>query len=82
MRLYAIDSWDNERFYVKTKGRVITSRQFVHNRGVKICGVGNWKEEFVVLDVTFGHTDRRLDLWFESSLNEHANNESWGFSDV
>jgi len=80
MMAISIDSWDNEYFMVYANGKNIIKEQFQHG-GEQICGIGN-KDRSKTIKTSFAHTDNTLILKVTSTLNEAANNESFGFNDV
>jgi len=47
------------------------------------CGVGgNWREDIVDVDVTVDHTAGSLAVVISSTLNQPANDESWGVRNI
>ena len=48
----------------------------------RLTGVSGWRDGIEYVVVSFNHSSSNLTLKFTSNLNEHANNESFGFSDL
>jgi hypothetical protein len=50
-----------------------------------LCGDTKWgqngKENLVTVELTFAHSDSNLKIDMFTTLNEAANNESWGIRD-
>jgi len=78
--IFAIDSWDNEFFFVYADGNEIVKEKFIYNTGAKVCGNAKWKDRTRNIRVTFDHVSATLTLKFSSNLNEHLKNESFGFN--
>ena len=81
MMAFSLDTWDNEYFEVYANGINIIKEQFHYSKGKNICGTG-YGDRMRKLKISFAHTDDLLILKVTSTLNEAANNESFGFNDV
>jgi len=46
-----------------------------------MCGVKGWGERVATLEVEVAHFQSNVLIGFQSTLNEKANNESWGIRD-
>jgi hypothetical protein len=70
MRIFSIDTWDNEKFLVYANGKNIFTEQFHYrvNPGKKICGRG-YKDRTLKLKRSFAHDDDVLVLKVTSNLN-------------
>lgn len=77
-----IGTWENESFLLYLDGYEIYRRTFLHSDGTKVCGVNNnWKEEIVLVSVMREHNAATLLIVMQTTLNQHANDESWGITD-
>lgn len=58
-------------------------RKLHYNEGyfTKICGFTGYKDLFIAVDAEGGHSDDELDIKISATINEDANNESWGIRD-
>lgn len=80
---YAVDSWDHERYQLYIDGVEVYARVFQHNEGTNLCGASpsNWKENFFPVDIIVEHSGTSAQIRLQTTLNQGAGDESWGFSD-
>lgn len=80
---YKIDSWDNEAFYIYLDGLASYRAVYQYTSGQQLCGNqnANWNELILPIDITMEHNAATLVVVMQTTLNEAANNESWGISD-
>jgi len=88
-----IDSWDKEWATVMFGGKEIYKHQFCFCSqncqksggtcgGYNICG-GSWPEERKIhISGTVDHSSNSIVLYGSSTVNQAANDESWGFDNV
>ena len=79
-----VDSWDGERGIVLVDGREIWSRAFVVREGSQHCGgeLGWHERDYQVGPLSIDHVARSLTLRVTTTLNQGAQDESFGISDV
>ncbi|CAD8205747.1 unnamed protein product [Paramecium pentaurelia] len=81
LEFWKFDTWDHEWFKVFANGIQVFQVQFGYNGVQVICG-SNYKEAYKKkLDFEFDHIQSTVDLIMTTSLNELADNESWGIRD-
>lgn len=81
---YVIDSWDTERALVYVDGTTIYDVAFPYNGGASnVCGSGTWND-YGRRDVfaTQPHITNTMLLRATSTLDQGANDESWGIDNV
>ncbi|CAD8095968.1 unnamed protein product [Paramecium primaurelia] len=78
LEFWKFDTWDNEWFIVFADGIQVYQVQFGLN-GVQVnCGSSNPNAYFKNLDFEFLHDQPSINLVLKSTLDEIAENESWG----
>lgn len=81
---YAVDHWDGESGRVSINGTPVWTKSFTPS-GNSICG-GPTGESYNVLNNTYyyeyNHSGGEFTLKFDSTLNQAASDESWGFNNV
>ena len=93
-----VDSWDGETAYMWVEGAAenpVWQHRFRHNTGRNYCGSSNngWREQVYHIsqmverpecEVTAGRPDwcSTLTMKFNSTLNQHTNDESFGIQNV
>ena len=85
LQFWKIDSWDNEFAKIIVDGIEVWSRQFIYYQGFpgSICGqnYNEWNENIVDIDVTFNHIDSAAKVTITTTLDQAADDESWGVRD-
>lgn len=80
LKMYFIDSWDNERFVVSS-GRNTNEVNTKANNGdnTNVCG-GTYKNDDVrMMSIELAHNEADLEISLQDYLDEKPDNESWGF---
>lgn len=80
-----IDSWDGENAEMKFDDTNVWTQSRLHTGGDQQCGVvnqGGWYEERLDAEFTADHTADALKVSFSSTLDQAANDESWGVDNV
>ena len=84
-----LDSWDGEYAYLNLNGTQIWSRTGYNGNGSMICGReglgGYWvygRDEKWSVDIQSTHSATALTLFFSSTLNQSAYDESWGVDNL
>ena len=78
---FVIDSWDNETAQVSVDGALIYSASF-NSGGTNICG-GGWGDRWLqAVTQAPAHTANTMLLTVTSTLNQDANDESFGVDNV
>jgi hypothetical protein len=79
-----IDSWDGENGVVLVDGTEVWSRAFTLGEGSQTCGAQyGWHERDVLVGpIALSHTASTLTLRVTSTLDQGADDESFGISDV
>ncbi|MDP1827844.1 MAG: fibrinogen-like YCDxxxxGGGW domain-containing protein [Archangium sp.] len=78
---FVIDSWDNERARVSVDGTYVFDNAFSQSLP-DVCG-GPWGDRWLQSVVaTPAHTGTNLTLVLTTTLNQTANDESWGVDNV
>ncbi|EGR30342.1 hypothetical protein IMG5_134320, partial [Ichthyophthirius multifiliis] len=86
--LFAIDSWDDEVFTLKLDDKVVYTYSTQYNKvppqgDRKIsCGSTSWSDKFVVVKMNIQHNSQQFKLEMSSTLNQDANDESWGIRNL
>jgi hypothetical protein len=85
--LVAIDSWDNELFWVEIDGEAAWSKKCAHNnsncnQSNNLCGSGIFDDGFLPVEVIVGHDAPDVSAHFVADLDEGRKNESFGLDDV
>ncbi|CAD8105868.1 unnamed protein product [Paramecium primaurelia] len=82
-QFWKIDSWDDEKFQVFVDGKVVFERSFGFSTPgqAKICGApqSTWMTYFFNVDVIIEHTNPTANIVLSSTLDQGADDESWGF---
>jgi hypothetical protein len=82
LQFWQIDSWDNERASVLVDGVEVWGQNFQHggSTAVGLCGSNNagWAEQVVDISVAFDHINPQPVVTVTSTLNQAADDESWG----
>ena len=82
MTIYKIDSWDNEWMYVKVDGVDVYKQEWnLQTGGVNLCGLGAYPDGKFDVDQIFNHEGAEAHIFLTSTLNQDANDESWGIRD-
>ncbi|CAD8096037.1 unnamed protein product [Paramecium sonneborni] len=76
--LYKIDSWDNEKIFILVDNVEIWSTVWNHANEANFCGQ-DWTDQKQYVDIIFDHTKLDTLIEISSTLNQNANDESWGF---
>ncbi|EGR30872.1 hypothetical protein IMG5_122030 [Ichthyophthirius multifiliis] len=86
--LFAIDSWDDELFILKLDDEVVFTYSFQYNKQPPTgsrpinCGSQSWSDRLLQVDITVSHSSRKFNLQMTSTLNQDANDESWGIRNL
>ncbi|CAD8106299.1 unnamed protein product [Paramecium sonneborni] len=80
MTLYKIDSWDGEILIVEVDDQIIWQEQDYQPNDVSLCG-SDFFDKIIYVDVVIQHNQSDTLLRIRSTLDEDAENESWGFRD-
>lgn len=83
-QFWKIDSWDNEQMMVYVDN-ILVHKQAFRNQGFKVsvCGAANkgWNEEVEDVQISLDHTAPNAVVKITTTLNQAANDESWGIRD-
>ncbi|CAD8120114.1 unnamed protein product [Paramecium sonneborni] len=81
-----IDSWDNEQGQMLVDGTVVWKNNYTNSDeyGIKVCGNlnENYKTVYQNIDITVDHTGKYMLLQFKSTLDQAADDESFGLTDL
>ena len=83
-----LDSWDGEYAYLQVNGTSVWSRQGLNSNGTMTCGregSGTWtygRDEKWSESIQLIHTADTLTLYFYTTINQPAYDESWGIDNV
>jgi hypothetical protein len=78
-----IDSWDGEQALLYIAGKQVWNKVGQYSAGSSVCGVMNgWLEEKWPVDVTLSHVAASTVVVVSSTLNQTANDESFGIDNV
>ena len=84
MRLFLIDSWDNEFIFIYADDKEVYRAMNFYNASPKhLCGSGDWHD--VVFDRAthiFPHFASTMTLYMNSTLSSPPDDESFGFKSV
>ncbi len=89
MKLFKIDSWNYEQFYIKFDSTTFKTYKFNTIDGTEICGDDYCVDEnapnqycahdmLIPIDEEFDHRNSTLHITLVSDLNEHPDFESFG----
>eukprot|EP00760_Papus_ankaliazontas_P016101 PhM_4_TR16759/c0_g1_i2/m.26587 len=83
LRVVAVDSWDtNEALQVHVDGHLVASKTESSScSSDKECGRSDHNDCLINLDFAVAHSSTTLALSITSTLNQAANDESWGLLD-
>lgn len=79
---YIIDSWDNEDIQIYLDNVMVWRKRETYNYpgSSNVCHSG-WNDHHTVIDIILEHSGATASIRLDSTLNQHRNDESWGFSD-
>jgi len=80
-----VDSWDGESGFFDFENSNEWSQSYSHTNGVQECGsggAGSWLEETDSQSFDFAHTGSTALIEFYTTLNQDANDESFGVDNV
>jgi hypothetical protein len=82
MQFWKIDSWDYERATISVDDLSVWSDNLNYWGGywAPLCGQApqSWNEQTLDVDVSFPHSDDTAMVKVYTTLNQAANDESWG----
>nr|AAZ94627.1 granule tip protein 1 [Tetrahymena thermophila] len=81
--IYTVDSWDNEVFSLYVDDQLVYSLQAQFNtvspRPINgACGSASWQDRWQSVTVKLNHYRRQFNVRLTSTLDQDANDESWG----
>ncbi|CAD8187217.1 unnamed protein product [Paramecium octaurelia] len=79
VKIWKIDSWNDEWIYMLLDEKII-KQQYPIGEGSRICGIPD-EDEVFSYEVQMIHTNKFIFIIITSTLDQAANNESWGISD-
>jgi hypothetical protein len=79
-----IDSWDGEYGTLDLAGTGVWSQPRVSTSGTQRCGAApsDWREDTAAVSQTVSHTASSIVVRASSTLDQSANDESWGIDNV
>ena len=78
-----IDSWDGESGQMLIDSKQAWAKSYIYHQGKQECGVGsNWYEQKERITAIVAHTGNSATIRFTTTLNQSANDESWGIDNV
>lgn len=82
LKVFFIDSWDNESFNLYIDGNLdpISQQNRALTHTTNLCGYTSWNEEIMDFSIYRPHTTASINIRIESTLNQVPCDESFGIS--